>query len=137
MPIVYLKRRETFAAAHRLYNPAWSKEENERVFDKCAREFGHGHNYEIEVTLKMPVDPASGMGMHLAEIKHIIHEHVISKVDHRHLNYDVPALKNVNPTAENLVIEFWRWLVPHFPKGALHEVGLRETENNYSFYRGE
>lgn len=135
--MVYVTRRETFAASHRLYNPAFSNEKNEEVFDKCSNPNGHGHNYELEVTVAGGVDPDTGYVIDLKELKKIIRDAVISQVDHKHLNHDVPFLKGVIPTAENIAIQIWNVLRPRISGGTLHSVRLRETENNVVEYRGE
>jgi 6-pyruvoyltetrahydropterin/6-carboxytetrahydropterin synthase len=135
--MVYLTRRTTFSAAHRLWSNYLSEEENYAIYDKCANPNGHGHNYVMEVTIRGMLDPHTGMVMNLTDIKQITDEQVIKWVDHRHLNYDVPWLEGVIPTAEVLAIKFWERLEQGFPKGQLYEVKLYETENNSASYRGE
>ena len=134
--MVYLTRRTTFSASHRLWSNALSDEENYAVYDKCANPNGHGHNYTLEVTVKGMPDPHTGMVMNLTDIKRITNEEVIDWVDHKHLNYDVPWLEGNIPTTEVLVIKFWERLERSFPKGLLYEVKLYETENNIAIYRG-
>lgn len=135
--MVYLTRRVTFSAAHRLWSEELTEEKNYAVYDKCANPNGHGHNYVLEVTVRGEPDARTGMVMNLSEMKEIINEQVIGWVDHKHLNYDVPWLEGVIPTAEMLVIKFWERLERAFPAGLLYEVRLQETENNYAAYRGE
>jgi len=132
--MLYLTRRETFAAAHRLYQNDLSETENQKLYGKCANFYGHGHNYEIQVTIVGDPNIRDGMVMNLVQLKEIIHREIISEVDHKHLNQDVAWLKNVNPTAENLVIAFWNRLKPHLN---LFSIKLIETENNWAEYRGE
>lgn len=134
--MVYLTRRVTFSAAHRLWSPSLSDDENYTLYDKCANPNGHGHNYILEVTVQGMPDEQTGMVMNLTEMKQIINERVIRWVDHKHLNYDVPWLESVIPTAEMLAITFWKRLEPGFPPGLLYEVKLHETENNTASYRG-
>ena len=134
---VYLTRRTTFSAAHRLWSGQLSDEENYALYDKCANPNGHGHNYTLEVTLAGEPDPRTGMVINLTDIKRIVNEQVIRWVDHRHLNYDVPWLEDTIPTAEMLAVKFWERLQPGFPEGMLYEVKLYETENNMAVYRGE
>ena len=134
--MVYLTRRTTFSASHRLWSEALSEEENYVIYDKCANPNGHGHNYILEVTVQGEPDPRTGMVMNLTDMKRIIDEQVVKWVDHKHLNYDVPWLEGVIPTTEMLVIAFWRRLERGFPKGVLYEVDLHETENNVATYRG-
>ncbi|GAC1435934.1 MAG: 6-carboxytetrahydropterin synthase [Ktedonobacteraceae bacterium] len=135
--MVYLTRRTTFSASHRLWSNQLSEAENYAVYDKCANPHGHGHNYVLEVTVRGDVDPRTGMVLNLTDMKRITNEQVINWVDHKHLNYDVPWLEGVIPTAEMLAITFWERLEGDFPKGFLYEVTLHETENNSAVYRGE
>ena len=135
--MVYLTRRATFSAAHRLWSAALSEDENYAIYDKCANPHGHGHNYTLEVTIHGRPDPTTGMVFNLTAMKHIMHEQVVDWVDHKHLNYDVPWLEEVIPTTEMLVIKFWERLVRAFPEGLLYDVTLHETENNRASYRGE
>lgn len=136
-PIVYLTRRATFSAAHRLHEPSLSETENRILFGKCNNPNGHGHNYTIEVTVKKEVNPQTGMVMNLVDLKNKIEEEICDKIDHKHLNQDVPEFLNLNPTAENMVVVFWNLLKNRFESGVLYEVKLHETENNVVFYRGE
>ncbi|MDT7923262.1 MAG: 6-carboxytetrahydropterin synthase [Chlorobiota bacterium] len=135
--MVYVTRRVSFCAAHRLYNPNWSEERNYAVFDKCSNPNGHGHNYVLEVTVAGQPDPETGYVIDLKELARLIEQEILSKVDHRHLNYDVDFLQGINPTVENLAIAFWRILEPKLPRGRLHCVRVYESEHNYAEYRGE
>jgi 6-pyruvoyltetrahydropterin/6-carboxytetrahydropterin synthase len=127
----------TFSAAHRLWSHFLSEAENYEVYDKCANPHGHGHNYILEVTVYGAPDERTGMVMNLTDMKRIINEQVVNWVDHKHLNYDVPWLEGVIPTAEMLAIKFWERLERGLPAGMLYEVRLHETENNLAIYRGE
>ncbi len=133
--MVYLTRKEQFCASHRLYNPAYSDKKNLEVYGKCAYPNGHGHNYEIEVTVAGDPDPETGMILDLKKLSDIIEAEILSKVDHKHLNLDVDFLKGVIPTAENLAAVFWRILCPKIAAGRLHSVRVYETPNNYAEYR--
>lgn len=135
--MVYLTRRATFSAAHRLWSSQLSDEENTRIYDKCANPNGHGHNYTLEVTVQGPLDPITGMVINLTDLRDTMNEQVIKWVDHKHLNYDVPWLEDAIPTAEILAVKFWERLQRGLPTGMLYEVKLYETENNMAFYRGE
>ena len=137
MPQVYITRRSTFSCAHRLHSPHLSDAENLRVFGKCNNLKGHGHNYVLEVTLKMPIDPRTGMAMNLVDLKSIIAEQFVDRVDHKHLDEDVAWFKGMPTTAENIVVMAWNKIAPHLPMGSLNEVRLQETENNVASYRGE
>jgi 6-pyruvoyltetrahydropterin/6-carboxytetrahydropterin synthase len=135
--MVYLTRRMTFSAAHRLWSQFLSDAENYEVYDKCANPHGHGHNYILEVTVRGVPDEHTGMVLNLTDMKRIINEQVVNWVDHKHLNYDVPWLEGIIPTAEMLAIKFWERLERGLPAGMLYEVTLHETENNLATYRGE
>lgn len=132
-------RRETFAAAHRLHNPAWSDARNRETFGLCNNPNGHGHNYVLELTVSGTIDPETGYVVDLKVLRDLIREHLISKVDHRHLNLDVDFLAGVNPTAENLAVAFWTVLNEQLGAHGLrlHRLKLHETENNVAEYAGE
>lgn len=136
-PIVFVTRKLHFNAAHRLFNPAFSDEKNDLIFGKCNNVNGHGHNYEIEVTVSGSIDPETGYVIDLKVLKDIVDQLIVEECDHKHLNYDVPWLKGINPTAENLVVAFWNRLDGQFKQGKLHVIRLYETERNYVEYFGE
>ena len=132
MPHLTIGRRASFSAAHRLYDPALSDEENLRVFGKCATPRGHGHNYLLEVEVGGPLDPATGMIVDLKWLNEVIESRVLAEVDHRHLNEDVGFLAGINPTAENLALAFWQRLAPAIgPDARLARLRLWETEKNF------
>lgn len=136
--MVYLTRIEHFNAAHKLYNPNWSKEKNDQVFGKCANENWHGHNYELYVTVKGEPDPGTGFIFDVKKLSGIILEHVIEKLDHRNLNIDVDFLKDKMCSTENLIIGIWHELKPHLPPGVtLHSLKLYETPKIFVEYFGE
>jgi 6-pyruvoyltetrahydropterin/6-carboxytetrahydropterin synthase len=125
-----------FSAAHRLHRDDWDAETNRRVFDKCNNEHGHGHTYELEVTVEGEIDPETGYVMDFAHLKHAVHDSVIREVDRRHLNYDVPFLAGINPTAENIAVAIWDRLEPRIGPARLVRVSLNETEKNRVVYEG-
>ena len=133
-PHVHLTRRESFSAAHRLWSSSLSAADNHALFGPCAREAGHGHNYALEVTLKGPLDPSTGIVVNLTEVRDSIRELIIDHVDHRNLNVDSPICAGINPTVENLVVLFWRLLLPRWGD-LLFEVKLYETEKNWAVHR--
>ena len=135
--MIYVTRKAHFSAAHRLFNPKFSEEKNFEVFDKCANPSGHGHNYYVEVTVAGEPDPQTGYVVDLKELKRIIHDYFISKVDHKHLNFDVDFLSGVNPTAENIAVACWNQLRPHIRNGKLFSIRLYETDRNFAEYKGE
>ena len=127
---VLVGRRETFNAAHQLYDPGLSDEENRRLFGKCANL--HGHNYVLEVVVAGEVDQASGYVLDLKLLSDIMNGQVIQDVDHRNLNTDVPWLKGRIPTTENLAVTFWERLQPELPEGLLRSVRVWETDKNWA-----
>lgn len=135
--MVYLTRRERFNAAHKLYNPNWTAEENDSVFGKCANTNWHGHNYELYVTVKGQPDPNTGFIINVKELSDLIKEHVINHLDHRNLNLDVPFLQGMLTSTENVAIAIWKQLTPHLKGCSLHCIKLVETENIYVEYFGE
>ncbi len=135
--MIYVTRRVTFSASHRLFNPRLSEKENEALFDKCANKNGHGHNYVMEVTVVGEPQERTGYVVDLKKLKEILKSEIVDKVDHRHLNEDVDFLKGTIPTAENIARVFWKILQPKIPDGKLFSIRLHETENNVVEYRGE
>jgi 6-pyruvoyltetrahydropterin/6-carboxytetrahydropterin synthase len=135
--LVYITRKEHFNAAHRLFNPAWSKEKNDEVFGKCANENWHGHNFDLYVTVKGSPSSETGFIMDLKKLKDLIVEHVTNVLDHKNLNLDVPFMQGKLASIENLVIGIWDQLAPHVVDGELHCIKLWETHNNYVEYYGE
>jgi len=135
--MVYLTRAEHFNAAHKLYNPSWSKEKNDEVFGKCANDNWHGHNYELFVTVKGEPDPDTGFLVDAKKLSTIINQHVIQKLDHRNLNLDVDFMQGKMCSSENLVIEIWSQLQPNLPANVqLHCIKLYETPRIYVEYFG-
>jgi 6-pyruvoyltetrahydropterin/6-carboxytetrahydropterin synthase len=125
-----------FSAAHRLHRDDWDEETNRRVFEKCNNPAGHGHTYGLEVTVEGEIDPESGYVMDFKQLRHAVHEHVVSKLDRRHLNFDVDFLAGRNPTAENIVVGIWGELENRVAPGRLVRVTLNETEKNRVVYEG-
>ncbi len=132
---IELGRRYRFAASHRLHTDRLSEEENARVFGKCANPYGHGHNYVLEISVSGDVDPSTGMIANLAELDGFVEREVIEVVDHRSLNEDVAAFRDVVPTTENLCIEIFERL-KRFPHAKLEHVRVQETANNSFEYHG-
>jgi 6-pyruvoyltetrahydropterin/6-carboxytetrahydropterin synthase len=131
---VKVSRKEHFNAAHRLYNPDWTDEQNDKVFGKCNNPNFHGHNYELIVSLIGEIDPATGYVYDLKELSDIIKENVLLKLDHKNLNLDTEYFHSLNPTAENIVLVIWRILRQKIdPKFEL-KITLYETERNFVEY---
>ena len=135
--MVYLTRVEHFNAAHKLFNPAWSVEQNEQVFGKCANENWHGHNYELFVTIRGEADPDTGFLFDVKKLSILIKEHVLDLLDHRNLNLDVAFMQGKMCSTENLAIGIWNQLTPHLPASvSLHCIKLYETPRIYVEYFG-
>jgi len=137
MPLVTVTRRLTFNAAHRVHNPELSDLENARLFGKCNNPNWHGHNYELEVSVRGQVEDRTGYVIDLARLRDVVTREVIEKVDHRNLNIDVDFMHGVIPTTENLAIEIWRILAPAIAPAELVLIRLWESENNRVEYAGE
>ncbi|MBS1920953.1 MAG: 6-carboxytetrahydropterin synthase [Bacteroidetes bacterium] len=131
---VKVTRKEHFNAAHRLFNPAWSDEKNAEVFGKCSNPHYHGHNYEMEVSLIGDPDPETGYLFDLKILSNLIREHILNAFDHKNLNLDTVYFKNLNPTAENIVVVIWQILRPHIDNKYELKIKLYETERNIVEY---
>lgn len=135
--MVFVTRIEHFNAAHKLFNPGWSKEKNESVFGKCANENWHGHNYELHITVKGEVSPDTGFVIDAKKLSAIIKEFVLEELDHKNLNLDVRFLQGKMCSTENLAIEIWQQLIPQLPENVqLHSVKLYETPRIFVEYFG-
>lgn len=134
MGMVYATRKFTFSAAHRYWRDEWSAEENARVFGQLT--VTHGHNYVLEVTVRGPVDPRTGMVMDLAELKRVVGEAVVARFDHADLNRDPLFTSGVIPTAENLVRAVWELLAPKLGPERLYRLRLWEDPAFYVEYVG-
>ena len=137
MPIVTITRRMTFNAAHKVFNPALSDDENEALFGKCSNPNWHGHNYVLDISVEGPIDEKTGYVVDLSVVRDVAEREIISKVDHRNMNLDVAFMQGINPTSENIVVEFWKLLEPALKPATLRRLVLRETENNYVEYTGK
>jgi 6-pyruvoyltetrahydropterin/6-carboxytetrahydropterin synthase len=139
MAMIYITRRETFNAAHKVFNPEWSAEKNLEVFGKCSNPNWHGHNYVLYVTVKGEPNPETGYVMDLKVLSNIIKDHVIELADHKNFNLDVSFTKGMLATTENIIIAMWKQLEPQVSKHGcrLHSLKLYETENNFVEYFGE
>ena len=138
MKTIYITRRETFNAAHKLYQPNWTEEENNLVFGKCANKNWHGHNFTLYVTVKGVPNKETGFVMNLKTLSEIINTHVIESLDHKNLNLDVSYLTGIMASTENLAIAIWDQLANEISKngGELAKIKLIETENNFVEYFG-
>jgi len=135
--MMYLTRKYDFCASHRLHNPEFSEDKNLEVFRECSNTNGHGHNYELEVTVGGEVDSETGMVVDMLALDQCVQKHLLDKVDHKHMNFDVEFLAGKIPTAEVMVHAFWGELAPHIPGTAkLVRLRLLETKKNFAEYRG-
>jgi len=136
--MIRLTKRVEFCAAHYYINPAWSPEENQRVFGRDGNL--HGHNYILEVTIQGEPSPETGMVMDLKALKDLIVEAVVDRFDHKHLNQDVPYFKEKVPTPENLAVLIWELLEPRLEGRQghrLHRIRLHEDASFFVDYYGE
>ncbi len=135
--MVYITRIEHFNAAHKLFNPSWSKEENEFVFGKCANENWHGHNFELHVTIAGNPNPDTGFVYDVKKLSLIINEYIIEKLDHKNLNIEVDFMAGKICSIENLIEGIWNQLSPQLPSEIkLHSLKLFETPKIYVEYFG-
>jgi len=137
--MIYVSRQEHFNAAHKLYNPKWSKEKNLEVFGPCCNENWHGHNFELIVTVKGVPDADTGFVIDLKKLSKIIRTQIIEKLDHKNLNLDVDFMLGKMASTENLAIEIWKILHPlikEISDAELHSVKLYETPRNFVEYLG-
>jgi len=137
--MIYITRRELFNAAHRLFRPGLSDEENLNIFGKCSNPNWHGHNYTLFVTVKGEINPQTGLLINLKDLSAVLKSAIIDKIDHKNINIEVDFMKDVLASTENIAIKIWEQLeAPVKALGAeLHCVKLLETENNYAEYFGK
>ncbi len=137
--MIYLTRKAEFSASHLYHNPEMSPEENRRIFGKCNNPHGHGHNYQLEVTVKGEIDSHSGFVVDLKQLKEILNSEVMEVFDHRHLNKEVPEFAKEIPTTENIAISIWRRVEPKVKalNATVHRVRLYETPDLFVDFYGE
>jgi 6-pyruvoyltetrahydropterin/6-carboxytetrahydropterin synthase len=134
---VTISRRAHFNAAHRLYRKDWSDEKNNLIFGKCNNPNFHGHNYELIVSVTGPIDPETGYVLDVKVLTDLIKEEVENPFDHKNLNLDVPEFKDLNPTAENIVVVIWNKLRNRLDLKFDLNVVLYETPRNFVTYNGQ
>jgi 6-pyruvoyltetrahydropterin/6-carboxytetrahydropterin synthase len=139
MKTVYISRKARFSAAHRYHVAGWSAERNREVFGACNNPFGHGHDYVLEVTVGGELDAETGMVLNLREIDEVVQREVVARLDHRHLNEEIPEWRDRVPTTENLAISIWERIEPGLrrAKAQLHRVRLWESPDLYVEYHGD
>jgi len=135
--VVYLTRKAEFSASHLYHNPAFSPEENQRIFGKCNNPNGHGHNYVLEVTVKGEVDTTTGFVVDLKQLKDLMNREVLDALDHRFLNKEIPEFFTLIPTTENIAVVCWQRLAPRLTTAKLHRVRVYETPDLFADFYGE
>ncbi|XP_011876861.1 PREDICTED: 6-pyruvoyl tetrahydrobiopterin synthase [Vollenhovia emeryi] len=135
-PIAYLTRKAQISCCHRLNSPFLSEEENNQLYGKCNNIFGHGHNYTVEVTVRGPVDPLTGMVMDLEDLKDCMQKVLMDKMDHKNIDKQVDYFRETVSTTENVAIYIFEELKTHIPE-LLYEVKVHETDKNVMCFRGE
>jgi len=125
----YFGRRYVLSASHRLHSESLSAEENRAAYGKCNNPHGHGHNYVIEVVVRGPVSPATGMVVNLVELDSVMQTTVLKRFDHTNLNLD-PLFVNQVPTTENLCKAVFALVKDAMGSARLETVRVEETENN-------
>ena len=129
-------RRATFNSAHRLYRKDWDHEKNNEVFGLCNNVNFHGHNYDLTVSVTGDIDPETGYVVDVKILKDFIKSEIEDSFDHKNLNIDVPEFKNLNPTAENIVVVIYDKLKAVLDSNLALEVTLFETPRNFVSYSG-
>ena len=129
MPVVAVTKRALFSAAHHYWLPEWSEAENRWTFHACSNRFGHGHNYALSITVEGPVDPETAMVVNLNVLKRVLREEIVERLDHTHLNHQVPFFRTHVPTLENLCLYCWHRLLPCLEPLGLRLTRLRLVEN--------
>jgi 6-pyruvoyltetrahydropterin/6-carboxytetrahydropterin synthase len=137
MKNVIVSRKAHFNAAHRLHNPEWTDEKNQKVFGKCNRPNYHGHNYTLIVKVGGAIDPDSGFVVDLNWLADLTDKEIVERFDHQNLNLDTVEFKSLNPTVENIAVVIWDLLRPHFDLDKTLKVELYETDRNFVEYSGE
>ncbi|MBB5437319.1 6-pyruvoyltetrahydropterin/6-carboxytetrahydropterin synthase [Pedobacter sp. AK017] len=137
--MIYITRKASFNAAHKLSRPDWTEAQNTEVYGKCANPNWHGHNYQLYVTVKGEINPETGFLVDLKWLKDITNTYVVDKIDHKNLNLDVDFMKGKLASTENLAIAIWEELVNLIAESGaqLHSIKIYETENNFVEYFGQ
>jgi len=127
-----LTQRFDFSASHRLHCPSLDDATNARVFGKCNNPAGHGHNYRLEVEVIVPL----AQTLRCEDLDRLIREHAIDRLDHKHLNSDVPEFRSANPSVETIAKVCFEWLGQPIATvgGSLRRVRLWETEKTSAIY---
>ncbi len=130
----YITKVFHFCAAHQYGHSDWSDKKNDEVFGPDAKV--HGHNYKLEVTVTGKINPATGFIIDLGGLSKIVHDNVLSELDHSQLEKDIPWFKDKQPSSENLVIFIWEEISKHLKSTKLHRIRIVETPSIYTDYYG-
>ena len=133
---VTVNRKAHFNAAHRLYRKDWSDDKNDAIFGKCNNPNYHGHNYELTVSVTGEIDKETGYVIDMKVLKDLIKSEIEDAFDHKNLNLDVPEFKNLNPTAENIVVIIYNKMKAKLRSNLDLEITLFETPRNFVTYSG-
>ena len=137
--MIYITRKASFNAAHKLSRPDWTEDKNTEVYGKCANPNWHGHNYNLYVTVKGEINPETGFLVDLKWLKDLTNTYVVDKIDHKNLNLDVDFMQGKLASTENLAVAIWEQLVDLIAESGaqLHSIKIYETENNFVEYFGQ
>ena len=130
--MIRMTRTFEFSASHRLHVPSMSDEANRRVFGKCNNPNGHGHNYQLEVTIAGDAKGPAGVVFPLVELDRMVKDRVVDRLDHKHLNADCPEFASLNPSVENITQVVWSLLEGQFAPARLARVRVWETAKTYA-----
>lgn len=131
---ITVSKKFGFSASHRYWRDDWSEQKNKEVFGRCISPYGHGHNYELHVAVKGPIDPQTGMIINLSILKQLVNE-IVVQFDHKFLNLDTPYFKDRIPTTENIALTLFDLIkkkLTEFPKIKLHKIRLYERQDIYA-----
>ena len=130
-----ITKQYKFCAAHKYWNNNWDEAKNKNIFDKDIEL--HGHNYDLYITIKGPINKESGFIINLKSLNELVNKKIISKLDHS-IIHENPWFKDKQPSTENLVLFIWREIVSDITSPArLHRIKLRETDTIFTEYFGE
>ena len=135
--MIIVKKTVHFSAAHRLYNASLSKSENLKMFGKCSSPNYHGHNYKLEVAVSGEINEKTAMVINFVDLKKLIENEIIKKVDHKNLNLDVDFMKDTITTAENLARKFFEILDKKIRIGQLYSISVSESDDSTAIYYGD
>ena len=131
----YITKQFKFCAAHKYWNKNWSDDKNQEIFEDDIRI--HGHNYELDITIKGPIDSESGFIINISDIKNVINDRVLKHLDHSQIDKDLDWFKDRQPSTENLVLFIWNQISDYIPgEATLYKIKLRETPTIYTEYFG-